>query len=68
MGGILPGLEGEGINRKLLVHDLLERERVPERCNGLNARRMAVLWMCRAPSLDVHFVNPVPVCFGRDNG
>jgi hypothetical protein len=21
MGGILPGLEGEGINRKLLVHD-----------------------------------------------
>jgi hypothetical protein len=54
MGGILPGLEGEGINRKLLVHDLLERERVPERCNGLNARRMAVLWMCRAPSLGRH--------------
>jgi hypothetical protein len=27
---------------------------VPERCNGLNARRMAVLWTCRAPSLGRH--------------
>jgi len=22
----------------------------------------------KVPTLDVHFVNPVPVCFGRDKG
>jgi hypothetical protein len=39
---------------RVLHRGVLERERVPERCNGLNARRMAVLWTCRAPSLGRH--------------
>ena len=39
---------------RVLHRGVLERERVPERCNGLNARRMAVLWTCRTPSLDRH--------------
>jgi hypothetical protein len=43
---------GEAMGRffsRVLHRGVLERERVPERCNGLNARRMAVLWTCRAP-------------------
>jgi hypothetical protein len=39
---------------RVLHRGVLERERVPEQCNGLNARRMAVLWTCRAPSLGRH--------------
>jgi hypothetical protein len=39
---------------RVLHRGVLERERMPERCNGLNARRMAVLWTCRAPSLGRH--------------
>ena len=39
---------------RVLHRGVLERERVPERCNGLNARRTAVLWTCRAPSLGRH--------------
>ena len=39
---------------RVLHRGVLERERVPERCNGLHARRMAVLWTCRAPSLSRH--------------
>jgi hypothetical protein len=39
---------------RVLHRGVLERERVPERCNGLNARRMAVLWTCRALSLGRH--------------
>jgi hypothetical protein len=46
----------------------------------IHAQRLAVdednrvlVWVgeqavASAPSLDVHFVNPVPVCFGRDKG
>jgi hypothetical protein len=39
---------------RVLHRGILERERVPERCNGLNARRMAVLWTCHALSLGRH--------------
>src|SRR5215471_18990729 len=38
----------------MLHRGVLDRERVPDRCNGLNVRRMAVLWTCRAPSLGRH--------------
>src|SRR5215831_19590271 len=38
----------------MLHRGVLDRERVPDRCNGLNARRMAVVWTCRAPSLGRH--------------
>jgi hypothetical protein len=49
--------QGEAMGRffsHVLHRGVLERERVPERCNGLNARRMAVLWTCRTPSLCRH--------------
>src|SRR5215471_16617851 len=38
----------------MLHRGVLDRERVPDRCNGLNVRRMAVLWTCRAPALGRH--------------
>jgi len=43
-----------GSASRVLHRGVLEREKVPERCNGLNARRMAVLWTCRASSLGRH--------------
>ena len=39
---------------------VLDRETVPERCNGLHARRMAVLSTWRTPSL----VAPCTVNYG----
>ena len=48
---------GEAMGRffsRVLHRGGLERERVPNRCNELNTRRMAVLWTCRTPFLSRH--------------